>query len=711
MTYGAVLGAMVLLTSVVLITVSHYNARENMLDVSRTFVGQVTDVTYQRTAAFLDEPRIVNHTTVRDLRNGLIGLERPHGMETYFYDTLLVHGGVHLMNYADTQGNFLMVKRMPDGSMSTKSIRIEMVEQPPNGDGTQPQPIPRRITEWVHRHAGDDIEAVKERMLDPDDSYDPRERPWFIGARQANELFWTDAYIFYTDKAPGITVSIPYVIDGDFRGVTSVDIGLADFSRFLSELQIGDRGSAFIIDHRGNLIASPDPSDLVAEAPDGGSDLTLHKAQESTVPALAAISALPVFKRAMDETAEGTFSTMHFESEGEYWLGAVQPIRVAPGKEWLIVVVAPEDDFLAQIKTHNQVNLVVAVVFVFLALILSALLSRWISSSLRLLVDESRKIEELNFDQPSEIKTQFREIHDVLAAFEGMKTGLRAFQKYMPLKLVRILLESQAEPELASENKVITIWFSDIAGFSAVAERLEPQEMSVALGHYLGDITKVIEGRDGTVVQYVGDEIFALFNAPLPVDQHPLKACEAVIEARNLVASMYDGEGGTVPLPTRFALHTTEVAVGHFGSPERLYYGAVGDGVNLTSRLEGANKQYGTDIIISEDVWRQVADHFESRRLDTIIVKGRTTEIGIYELLGRKGEVDADLLAARTHYEDALALYAHMDWDDAIEACKKALEIRKDDRAARMLATRCRKYKRRGEVETGWTAAFKMETK
>ncbi len=709
-TYGAVLGLMVAVTAFCLITLSAFNARENVLDVSEVILEQVTEVTYQRVRAFVDEPRIVNRTTLRDLNNGLLSLDDPDAMEIYFFDTLLVHDGVQLMYYADSDGQFVMVKRQADGSLDTKTILNEVVD--PDAELIEGQePERARVVRWVHRTPGDRLDNIREELVVADDDYDPRTRPWYQGASDSEKMYWTDAYIFFTDKAPGITVAMPHRRDGKLIGVASIDIGLDLFSSFLNNLSIGDRGQAFILDHRGRIIASPDATDLVLEkVTDDGTELVLHKVDEAHFQPLVDMSRLTAFRKAMDSTGDTTLRKMHWTSEGEAWLGAVRPIRVGGGSEWLIVTLAPEDDFLNDVKYHNRMNVVLALGFLALALIISWGLSRWLSSSLQVLVAESQRIADLDFTPRARIDSRFKEIHDVLRAFDDMKVGLRAFQKYMPLKLVRHLLENHEVPKLESENQIVTLWFSDIGGFSAVSERLQPQQMAIVLGGYLSSLTGIINDHEGTVVQYVGDEIMALFNAPVPVDDHPQKAAEAAVTCRDLIHSMYDGEDGTVPLPTRFALHTTEVAVGHFGSSERLYYGAVGDGVNLTSRLEGANKHYGTEIIISGTVADQITG-FELRKLDSIIVKGRQGAIDIYELMGRTGDVAQELLDARAHYERALDLYGQLEWDAAIHECNLALRIHKGDKAARNLRSRCFKYKKRGEVETGWTAAFKMETK
>lgn len=691
-TFAFVLAAMVAGTALGLILVTSVNARSTTLTVARSMVGQITDTVHERVTAWLDEPRFVTHAIVRDLRNGMVSLDDDARVDVWLFDTLHGHPDLQQASVARPNGDFHMLKRGPDGAVSTKRIRHS-----PEG---------ARSVQWTWRAVGDDPKAVLRVEETPEDTYDPRTRPWFKGA-SGEGAFWSEVYVFWTDRTPGITVSRPIVVNDERVGVTSVDVSLAAFSQFLAELHVGERGSVAIIDTAGHVIASPDPADLVQEiVEEGGNKLALREATQSRRPGLAALAALPAFSEAL-HSGDDRLTVTNYTSEGERWIAAIRPVQVTEGRFWRIAVFAPEDDFLGEVHRLNRNNLLLALVFCAVALAVSLVLARWLSGSLHILVTESRRIQRLEFDHPVEGEPRFREVNDVLVAFEGMKTGLRAFHKYIPTELVRILLESRQEPELGSELKQVTLWFSDIAGFTTVSERLGPQQMAISLGHYLSGLSDVITAQQGTVVQYVGDQIFAFWNAPLPVDDHAARAAEAVLRCLDVVNEIWNGEDGAPPFPTRFALHTTEVAVGHFGSPDRLYYGAVGDGVNLCSRLEGANKLYDTYVIVSGDTVAAIRGRFEVRWLDRVVVKGRVAALDIYELLGRAGEVSPERMAFASTYEDALRSLVSRDFHGALDRLAALDAQRPGDASVALLRERAAAFLAQ-PPPADWDGAFHL---
>ncbi len=700
LTFAFILSVMVTLTAVVIISVSYFGSRQSTLTVSETIMAQVAQVTDQRIRGFLTEPRLAVEVAARNLTSGVVDTGDLSAVEACLYDAMHTHPTLNLLNYGDAQGRFVMVKRMDDGSLSTKLISVSDEEG--------------RQVEWRHREVGAPVGDVARVQPAPDDIYDPRKRPWYQTAVEAGSFAWTDVYVFYTDQIPGLTAATPVRRDGELIGVVSADIGLMGFSSFLAQVEVGKAGSAVLMSHRGEIIGSPRADDLVVERTSdaGETTLELRPAAESHMPAIQALGEDSSFIRSMkSDQFEGYTLRLEVGEPTETWLGWLQTIEVEPDKTWLVAVVAPEDDFLGDVKRLNTRNVMMAVIFSVGALIVSLLLARWISNSLQKLVIESERIRALEFDDPVDLSSPFKEVFDVLDAFDGMKTGLRSFQKYMPVDLVRILLERHEEPELQSELQRVTVYFSDIAGFTTVSEQVGPEDMAWRLGHYLGSQSKVIRSRQGTVVQYVGDAIMAFWNAPLPVDGHPTQATLAALECQEVVAHLWEDETDAPSFPTRMGVHTTEVAVGHFGSPDRLYYGAVGDGVNIAARLESANKQYGTWIILSEDTHRELPEGLlETRRLDTVVLKGRATPTGIYELLGQVGQVPEDVLKARDLYEEGLSLYFDRQWDEAIQRFRAARALRHDDLAAEVFIERA-ECQQSDPPPPDWDRAHHLEKK
>ena len=232
--------------------------------------------------------------------------------------------------------------------------------------------------------------------------------------------------------------------------------------------------------------------------------------------------------------------------------------------------------------------------------------------------------------------------------------------------------------------------FTDIKNFTTFSEQLPPNELASALGRYLEVMARIIQSETGgTIDKYIGDAIMTLWNAPEPVPAHAEMACLAALrcrEAGRILASSPEWKG-LPAFETRFGLHTGSALVGHFGAPDRMNYTGIGDAINLASRLESLNKQYGTAIIASASVVEKARHRFAFRLLDIVAVKGKSEAIEIYELLGEKGEAGAahGCVAA---YEEAFSAFTRRDFTRALAI----LERWKEDGPSVALAERCRAF-------------------
>ena len=275
--------------------------------------------------------------------------------------------------------------------------------------------------------------------------------------------------------------------------------------------------------------------------------------------------------------------------------------------------------------------------------------------------------------------------------------------KYVPLDLVRQLFREKSEPVLGGELTEISIMFTDIKDFTSAAEKLTPNELADALGRYLEVMAGIIH-RDcrGTIDKYIGDAIMTIWNAPEREPEHARLACRAALLCRDAALALSRSEAwrGLPPFETRFGLHRDTAMVGHFGSPDRLSYTAIGDAVNLASRLEGLNKQYGTSILVSESI-REAAGDFEYRLLDRVAVKGKSQAIQIYELLGQRASAEDAPRAFVGRYEQAFAAYLARDFSGALQI----LETQPEDPPSAVLAGRCREFLEE-PPPAGWTGIY-----
>lgn len=267
------------------------------------------------------------------------------------------------------------------------------------------------------------------------------------------------------------------------------------------------------------------------------------------------------------------------------------------------------------------------------------------------------------------------------------------FSRYAPPAYVDELVKDPTKLELGGEEKEISILFSDIEGFTTISESLSPRKLIEMLNDYLNTMTHLIFNQGGSLDKYIGDAIVAVFGAPLPQNEHALHACyaaldmqKALIEFRKRTIAM-----GLPAVRSRVGINTGHVVFGNIGSDIRYDYTGIGDHMNLASRLEGANKEYGTYIMISEFTYNQVRERVIVRDLDLIVVKGKSKPVKVFELLGKANEPLPE--ASRKlveYYQEGINLYRQQQWSDAIQKFEQALTCSHTDEPSKLYIHRCK---------------------
>jgi adenylate cyclase len=270
------------------------------------------------------------------------------------------------------------------------------------------------------------------------------------------------------------------------------------------------------------------------------------------------------------------------------------------------------------------------------------------------------------------------------------------FKQYVAEHVVEEMTKDPSRLKLGGEEKILTVLFSDLEGFTTYSERYSAHEMTEILGEYYNRVTEQIFLQRGTLKEYVGDELMAFFGAPLEEPDHAHRACAAALAMREQTMALV-GEWAKIGRPhirARTGINSGPMVVGNLGSKYRFAYGVVGDQVNIGSRLEGLNKVYGTDIIIGENTAQMVERAFRLRELDMVRVKGRTQVVRIYELIA-KAETMLDTAhdEALVAYAEALEAYRKGMWTDALALFHQALRLRSNDGPSRALSRRCLEYR------------------
>jgi adenylate cyclase len=237
---------------------------------------------------------------------------------------------------------------------------------------------------------------------------------------------------------------------------------------------------------------------------------------------------------------------------------------------------------------------------------------------------------------PHRVRSTIREIDDLGRSVSTMHAVVRTFSSFVPKRLVHQLVETGAALRLGGSRREITVLFTDIAGFTNITENADPEQVMVQTSRYLAVLTEVITGHGGTVDKFVGDAVMAIWNAPTEDTDHVAHACAAVLACRDANRELNEafGREGWPAYKTRFGLHTGEAVVGIIGSSDRMSYTALGATVNLAARLEPLNKEYGTEILVSDAVRQRVEKQYRFGTVDTIRPRGFGVSIGVFELLG-----------------------------------------------------------------------------
>ena len=212
----------------------------------------------------------------------------------------------------------------------------------------------------------------------------------------------------------------------------------------------------------------------------------------------------------------------------------------------------------------------------------------------------------------------------------------QAFRHYLSGEVIEKIIRDPKHLQLGGEKRELTIMFTDLAGFSTFSERLGPVELTTLLNDYLSEMTDIIMEEGGTLDKYEGDAIIAFWNAPLEQSDHAVRACRAALRCQRRLAELRDAfqqRTGAV-LRMRVGLNTGDVVVGNMGSRKRFNYTILGDAANLASRLEGANKAFGTETMVSGSTWQLASAEFCGRKLADLRVVGRKTAVPVYELTG-----------------------------------------------------------------------------
>lgn len=295
---------------------------------------------------------------------------------------------------------------------------------------------------------------------------------------------------------------------------------------------------------------------------------------------------------------------------------------------------------------------------------------------------------------------------------ERKKKYLRAtFSKYVSPAIVDEILKDPENIELGGKKIRMSVFFSDIRGFTTISEKLDPQVLSSVLNEYLTPMTNIVFNNKGTLDKYMGDAVMAFFGAPIFFPDHGIYACRCALQSIEKLKEIQKQfqERGLPNIDIGIGINTSEMSVGNMGSDIVRSYTVMGDAVNLGSRLEGINKEYGTRIIISEFTYEDVKNNFVTREVDWVRVKGKYKPVKIYELIA-EGQTTPEKQKVLDQYNQGYKLYRERKFTEALEFFKKGFELDPKDPVCELYIERCEEFIQHPPPQD-WDGVFIMKTK
>ncbi|MCB4756070.1 MAG: adenylate/guanylate cyclase domain-containing protein [Elusimicrobia bacterium] len=287
-----------------------------------------------------------------------------------------------------------------------------------------------------------------------------------------------------------------------------------------------------------------------------------------------------------------------------------------------------------------------------------------------------------------------------------------SFKQYLSPKIIDIITKDPAKLKLGGEEREVSIFFLDIAGFTTMSEALKPAQLVEVMNQCLTVFSGLIFKYEGLINKYIGDCIMAFWNAPIDQPGHAGQACLAALGCINALPDLNRQleSRGLPRIDCRVGINTGVVVVGNMGSNERFDYTVMGDAVNLASRLEGANKEYHSHAMISDVTFQQASGEIEARDLDLIRVKGKKEPRKVFELLCKKGEMSEELREGRDVYHKGLGFYRRRNFPEALKCFEQVFATLPDDHITKVYLDRTQAFIKNPPPDT-WDGVFEMTHK
>lgn len=594
-----------LAASLFLMTLSYKSSSDDIFYIANKSMEDITHSLHQLFLSEINRAQRDSDITVALIKGRILDVNQPNELLYYFYYLAEYFNIVQAIYWGDPNGNYISAEYEDDDSITSHHINRLIQE-----------PTELIITRDVK---GNVLKSVTSTKVD----YDPRVRPWYQSAKQLRKAAWTKVYLYQPSNYLGITLATPvYDAKQTLEGVLGVDLRLDWISWYIDTLKTTPHGILFVVTRDGKIIAYPDFDKL------------------PKLPRLLDIHEIPAkwVAYSFDRYQSSQQRRFAFRYQGTKYLATYQSVPELKEQGWLIGLVVPENDFIGALNETRLTNVLMSIFILILGILFVSRFVNSIVKPVKQLIQETSKIKNFDLEGNEIVQSRVKEIILLSEAIQTMKTGLRAFKRYVPSNLVKQLIRRGENARLGGTRKTIVAFFSDIKDFTTITHHSDPDGLMAQLNEYLDSFTNIITDEMGTIDKYIGDSIMAFWGAPDDIDNpchHAANAALRFLKKLDSLNRKWINEGRE-PFYTRIGIHIGEAIVGNVGSSERINYTAIGDTINIASRLEGINKEYNTNILVSEAVYQQIQEDFILNEIGHASLKGIKEKVLVYSLIARR---------------------------------------------------------------------------
>ncbi|MFT5171793.1 MAG: adenylate cyclase, partial [Candidatus Marinamargulisbacteria bacterium] len=615
---------------------SYNENSKGVLGQSLELIGDINQSLIEKTTHYLLPSSVMTRLGAEMSRVGVVDKTRQSDVEKLGLSIMTSYSQLTSFYFGDRNGDFVMVKRQPDDSMASKII-----------DRTAEKHL---LTWTYYKGNGETTELASSEI-----NYDPRERGWYLGAEKNRGQFWSDIYIFFTGKTPGITTSFPvYDSKGAFFGAFGVDIELSQLTHFLQEQKIGKTGIAFIFDQKNSLVAF--------------SGLSMAPKEEDHVLVPLTVEDLNIAHindafAAYRESKDGEFM---FMSNGQEFIGAISEFPEKLQTNWKIGTIVPAADFLGKVAHTNSMIFYFSIGFMMLGIMLSWIISKSMSGPIGQVAREVESMSRFDFNNPQKIDSHINEIQELDASLSDLRKTLTGLKKYFMFgTLHHLSRERRTRVHHDKKNLIfLKVGFSDITD---LIQNASESELAVLVSNYFQEVATIIQKHDGLTPFINGQELNTIWENDS--NEKLFEVCDVALackEAIRNVAGQWLAEKN-LRLHPRIGVHFGESLVGNFGTTTQLFYSVLGKNAELMSSIVVLNEVYGCSVMVSQEVRDVISEAYWCRPVEHVLINAKGYDSVVYEMIARKGQKnDGNFQLFASLTEKGLDCYLSQDWDTAL---------------------------------------------